>query len=156
MPCQVPRFKRPSVMGMVMLTPLSVDLAWAGISSAPSNVCSYSEAIEDGFHIDANIRVAVLVDAQSATGMFREDGHDARLRQFRQLTHYLARHQMEATTFRLQGYFNLLYHTGCKGTNKNRYVEISLLSFRENPPPDYDFSFVNTEKNAVLCTEKKK
>ena len=114
------------------------------------------EAIEDGFHIDANIRVAVLVDAQSATGMFREDGHDARLRQFRQLTHYLARHQMEATTFRLQGYFNLLYHTGCKGTNKNRYVEISLLSFRENPPPDYDFSFVNTKKNAVLCTEKKK
>ena len=42
MPCQVPRFRRPSVMGMVMLTPLSVDLAWAGISSAPSSVCSYS------------------------------------------------------------------------------------------------------------------
>ena len=41
-PCQVPRFKRPSVMGMVMLTPLSVDFAWAGISSAPSSVCSYS------------------------------------------------------------------------------------------------------------------
>ena len=37
-----------------------------------------------------------------------------------------------------------------------RHVEISLLSFRENPPPDYDFSFVNTKKNAVLCTEKKK
>ena len=42
MPCQVPRFKRPSVMGIVMLTPLNVDLACAGISSAPSSVCSYS------------------------------------------------------------------------------------------------------------------
>ena len=114
------------------------------------------EAIEDGFHIDANIRITVLVDAQSATGMLREDVHDACLREFWQLAHYLACHQMEAATFRLQGYFNLLYHTGCKGTNKNRYVEISLLSFRENPPPDYDFSFVNTKKNAVLCTEKKK
>ena len=57
-----------------------------------------------------DIWVAVLVDAQSATGMFREDVHDARLRQFWQLAHYLARHQVEAATFRLQGYFNLLYH----------------------------------------------
>ena len=41
-PCQVPRFSRPSVMGIVMLTPLKVDFACAGISSAPSSVCSYS------------------------------------------------------------------------------------------------------------------
>ena len=53
-----------------MLTPLKVDLAWAGIS----------------------------------------DVHDACLRQLWQLTQNLARHQMEAATFRLQGYFNLLYH----------------------------------------------
>lgn len=42
MPCQVPIFKRPFVTGMVRLTPLRVDFAWAGMSSAPSNVCSYS------------------------------------------------------------------------------------------------------------------
>ena len=114
------------------------------------------ETVEDGLHIHANIGIAVLVDAQSAAGVLREDVHNACLRQLRQLAHYLARHQMEATTFRLQGYFNLLYQNGCKGTNKNRYEEISLLSFRENPPPDYDFSFVNAKKNAVLCTEKKK
>ena len=58
----------------------------------------------------SQIRVAVLVDAQSTTGVLRKDVHDAGLRKFRQLAHYLARHQMEAATFRLQGYFNLLYH----------------------------------------------
>ena len=77
------------------------------------------ETVENRFHIHTNIRVAILVDAQSATGVLREDVHDARLRQFRQLAQYLARHQMEAATFRLQGYFYLLYHNGCKGTNKN-------------------------------------
>ena len=84
------------------------------------------EAVEDGFHIHANIGIAVLVDAQSAAGVLREDVHDARLRQFRQLAHYLARHQMESTTFRLQGYFNLLYHNGCKGTNKPVKYQIYL------------------------------
>ena len=39
-----------------------------------------NQAVEDSFHIHANIRVAVLVDAQSATGVLREDVHDARLR----------------------------------------------------------------------------
>ena len=69
-----------------------------------------NQAVEDSFHIHANIRVTVLVDAQSAAGVLREDVHDAGLRQFRQLVHYLARHQMEASTFRLQSYFYLLYH----------------------------------------------
>ena len=128
-----------------MLTPLNVELI-------PGTVLR-NQTIEDGLHIQTNIWISIFVDAQSATSMFCEDVHDARLRQFRQLTHYLARHQMETTTFRLQGYFNLLYHTGCKGTNKrakyqiylsiskreclraqlkgtnkNRYVEISLLT----------------------------
>ena len=78
-----------------------------------------NQTVEDSLHIDANIWVAVLVDAQSAAGVLREDVHDACLREFWQLAHYLARHQVEAATFRLQGYFNLLYHNGCKGTNKN-------------------------------------
>ena len=37
---QVPMFSFPLVIGMVMLTPLSVDFAWAGMSSEPSKVCS--------------------------------------------------------------------------------------------------------------------
>ena len=69
-----------------------------------------NQTVEDGFHIHANIRITVLVDAQSTTGVLRKDVHDAGLRKFRQLAHNLARHQMEAATFRLQGYFNLLYH----------------------------------------------
>ncbi len=115
-----------------------------------------NQAVEDGFHIHANIGIAVFVDTQSTAGVLREDVYNARLWQFWQLAQYFARHQMKTATFRLQGYFYLQYHNGCKDTNKNRYEEISLLSFRENPPPDYDFSFVNAEKNAVLCTEKKK
>ena len=34
-----------------------------------------------------------------------------------------------ASAFRLQGYFNLLYHNGCKGTNKKRHEEFFQLSF---------------------------
>ena len=122
-----------------------------------------NQTVEDGFHIHTNIRVTILVDAQSATGVLCEDVHDARLRQFWQLAHNLACYQMEATTFRLQGYFYLLYHNGCKGTNKRAkyqiYLsieEISLLYFRENPPPYYDFSFVNLKKSSELCTVIKK
>ena len=35
------------------------------------------ETVENRFHIHTNIRVTVLVDAQSATGMLREDVHNA-------------------------------------------------------------------------------
>ena len=70
----------------------------------------WNQTIKDGFHIHTDIWVAVLVDAQSATGVLRKNVHDARLRQFRQLAQYFARHQMEATTFRLKGYLYLLYH----------------------------------------------
>ena len=51
-----------------------------------------NQAVENRFHIDTNIRVAVLVDAQSAAGVLREYVHNAGLRQFRQLAHYLVRH----------------------------------------------------------------
>ena len=95
-----------------------------------------NQSVEDGFHIDANIRVAVLVDAQSATGMFREDGHDARLRQFRQLTHYLARHQMEASVFRLQDYLYLLRSTyGRLLPTGRKNFSLSTMNLRCVPSP---------------------
>ena len=40
-----------------------------------------NQTVEDSLHIDANIRITILVDAQSATSVLREDVHDARLRQ---------------------------------------------------------------------------
>ena len=76
------------------------------------------KAIKNRFHIHTDIRVAVLVDAQSATGVLREDIHDTRLRQFRQFAYNLARHQMKSSSFGIQYYLYLLYHNGCKDTNK--------------------------------------
>ena len=38
MPCHVPRFSRPFVMGMVIETPVKLDFAWLGMSSSPSSV----------------------------------------------------------------------------------------------------------------------
>ena len=35
------------------------------------------ETVEDGLHIDTDIRVAVLVDGESATGVLGEDVDDA-------------------------------------------------------------------------------
>ena len=49
----------------------------------------WNQTIKDGLHIDANIWVAILIDAQSAASVLREDVHDARLRQLRQLAHNL-------------------------------------------------------------------
>ena len=69
-----------------------------------------NQMIEDGFHIHTNIRISILVDAQSATGMLRKDIHDASLRQSRQLAQNLTRYQMKTTTFRSQCNFYLLYH----------------------------------------------
>lgn len=40
MPCQVPSPSRPSTMGIVISHPVSVALAWAGMSSGPSSVCA--------------------------------------------------------------------------------------------------------------------
>ena len=51
-----------------------------------------------------------VIDAQSATGMFREDVHNTGLGQFRQLAQDLTRHQVETSAFRLQDYLYLLYH----------------------------------------------
>lgn len=38
MPCQVPSPSRPSTIGIVISHPVSVALAWAGMSSTPSSV----------------------------------------------------------------------------------------------------------------------
>ena len=115
-------------MGMVMLTHADTAQRRFGMSRhiVGTLQCMLvfrtvlgNQAVENRLHIHANIRITVLVDAQSTTGMLREDVHNARLRQLWQLAHYFARHQMETATFRLQDYFYLLYHNGCKGTNKN-------------------------------------
>ena len=95
----------------------------------------WNQAIEDGFHIYTNIWIAILVDAQSTTGVLRKDIHDARLWQFRHLTNNLARYQMESTTLWIQSYFNLLYHIlilkycklGCKNTKKTREIRIFAI-----------------------------
>ena len=40
-PCQVPRFSLPFVIGIVSETPTILDLAWADISVGPSSWCRY-------------------------------------------------------------------------------------------------------------------
>ena len=55
-----------------------------------------NQSIENGLHVHAHIRVAVLVDAESATRMLREDIDDASFREHRQLSQNLIRHQVES------------------------------------------------------------
>ena len=69
------------------------------------------QTVEDRFHVHTHVRIAILVDAQSATGVLREDIHEARCRQLGQLAQYLARHQMKAIRLRPQRDFYLLYHS---------------------------------------------
>ena len=70
------------------------------------------EAIEDGFHIDAHIGVAVFVDGESATGVFGEEVEDASLGQSGQLAEYFSCDQMEASRLGAECEFFLLYHFG--------------------------------------------
>jgi hypothetical protein len=51
-----------------------------------------NEPIEDGFHIYTDIRIGILIDAQSATGMLAEYIDQARLWQRGQLAQDLACH----------------------------------------------------------------
>ena len=55
-----------------------------------------NQPVENGLHVHAHIRVAVLVDAESATRMLREDIDDASLRELRQLSQNFIRHQVES------------------------------------------------------------
>ena len=57
----------------------------------------WDKTVEDGFHINPYVWISIFIDAQSATCMLAEDIDDTSLRQFWQLTHYLASHQMEAS-----------------------------------------------------------
>ena len=69
-----------------------------------------NQTVEDGLHIHTNIRICILIDAQSATGMLRENVQDTNLRQFWQLAHDFTRHQVETSAFRFQYDLYLLYH----------------------------------------------
>ena len=55
-----------------------------------------NKTIEYGFHVNTNIRVCILIDAQSATCMFTEYVNNTCLRQLGQLTQNLTGHQMES------------------------------------------------------------
>ena len=69
-----------------------------------------NEVVEDCFHVHTHIRVSILIDAQSATGVLREDVHNTSLWQLRQLTHDFACNQVEPASLWIQCYFYLLYH----------------------------------------------
>jgi hypothetical protein len=56
----------------------------------------WNQSIENGLHIQTNIWICILIDAQSTTRMLAEYIHDARLRQLWQLTQNLIGHQMES------------------------------------------------------------
>jgi hypothetical protein len=69
------------------------------------------KAVEDDFHIYTNIWICILIDAQSAARMLAEYVDDTGLRQFWQLTHYLACHQMKASWLGRKYYLYLLNHS---------------------------------------------
>ena len=69
-----------------------------------------NKTIENGFHIYTDIRVCILIDAQSATCVLAEDVDDARLWQLGQLSHDFACYQVETSALWSQCYFCLLYH----------------------------------------------
>ena len=60
------------------------------------------------------------------------------------------------TTFRLQGYVDLLYHNGGKGTNKKRHEEISLLFFEEDSLYIIIFPMYTSLKVRNFALRKKK
>ena len=51
-PCQVPRVTRPSQMGRVRLDPRRQALAWAGMSSGPSQLCFHG--MDSGTSLDTH------------------------------------------------------------------------------------------------------
>jgi len=64
-----------------------LGMGWHIISSFQGMLILWTvlrnQTVEDGLHIYTNIRISILIDAQSTTGMLREDVHDTSLRQFR-------------------------------------------------------------------------
>ena len=67
-------------------------------------------AVEDALHVGAHIRIGVLIDGESAAGVLHKEVEQPFARQGRKLTYYFIGYEVEATSARLQGYFNLFYH----------------------------------------------
>lgn len=67
-------------------------------------------AVEDALHVGAHIGVGVLIDGESAAGVLHEEVEQPFARQGRKLTYYFVGYEVEATSARLQSYFNLFYH----------------------------------------------
>lgn len=56
----------------------------------------FHQAVEDAVHVVTDIRVSILVYAQSATGMLDEQMQDSHFWQCRKVLQYLTRYEMEA------------------------------------------------------------
>ena len=77
------------------------------------------QVIENFFHVAPYVRVTVLVDRQSGTGMLDEEVEQSGLGQCRQVAQHLVRHQMKAAGARPEGESGLLYH-------KRLYLSVCL------------------------------
>ena len=85
-------------------------------------------AVEDTLHVSAHIRVGVLIDGESAAGVLHEEVEQPFARQGRKLTYYFIGYEVEATSARLQGYFNLFYHFLVDELTRNEQTRYKLTS----------------------------
>ena len=85
-------------------------------------------AVEDALHVGAHIRIGVLIDGESAAGVLHEEVEQPFARQGRKLTYYFIGYEVEATSARLQGYFNLFYHFLVDELTRNEQTRDRLTS----------------------------
>ncbi len=85
-------------------------------------------AVEDALHVGAHIRVVVLIDGESAAGVLYKEVEQPFARQGRKLTYYFIGYEVEATSARLQGYFNLFYHFLVDELTRNEQTRDRLTS----------------------------
>lgn len=85
-------------------------------------------AVEDALHVGAHIRVGVLIDGESAAGVLHEEVEQPFARQGRKLTYYFIGYEVEATSVRLQCYFNLFYHFLVDELTRNEQTKYKLTS----------------------------
>ena len=85
-------------------------------------------AVEDALHVGAHIRVGVLIDGESAAGVLYKEVEQPFARQGRKLTYYFIGYEVEATSARLQGYFNLFYHFLVDELTRNEQTRYKLTS----------------------------
>ena len=82
------------------------------------------QVIENLFHVAPYVRVTVLVDGQSGTGMLDEEVEQSGFGQCRQVVQHLVRHQMKAAGAWPEGKSRLLYH------HYNRLIGLFYIHFQ--------------------------